>query len=363
MQKEWLQLVCLKGLSTTAKRKLVTAMGSPAAVLRADAATLADALGGELRRPKALPKALKMKHPDVDADLSILERIGGGFVGFNEPDFPPLLNQINSAPLGLFVLGDRSLLSTPQLAIVGSRHPTPSGRRTTERFSAELCALGLTITSGMALGIDSSAHRGCLDAAGKTIAVIATGIDVVYPRTNGRLRREIAENGLIVSEYPPGAPPRRVYFPQRNRIISGLSFGTLVVEAGIRSGSLITARLAGEHGREVFAVPGSIHVPVSRGCHHLLRQGAKLVETTTDIVEEIGQFFAVQPSHNRVEAVPEPSAEQMKLYNLIDYTIISIDQLIEQSGLTADQVSYILMELELNGLIAAATGGYQRLPK
>lgn len=364
MPKDWLQLALLKGISTAAKRKLVTVLGSPAAVLRADRDTLAGVLGAGARRTGGLPR---LKYPNVDADLAALERAGGDFIGFNEPDFPPLLNQIDAAPLGLFVLGERALLSTPQLAMVGSRTPTPSGRRTTVRFAAELCAAGLTITSGMALGIDNSAHRGCLDAGGKTIAVVATGIDAVYPLANRALSREIAENGLIVSEYPPDTPPRRVYFPQRNRIISGLSLGTLVVEAGIRSGSLITARLAGEQGREVFAVPGSIHVPVSRGCHHLLRQGAKLVETSEDILEELGQFFATPP-HGAGgaaggEAGAVPSGEDARLYDLIDYAPVSIDQLIEQSGLTADQVSFILTKLELNGLIATATGGYQRLPK
>lgn len=357
MSKEWLQLIHVKGLPAAAKRKLVTVLGSPAAVLRADRDTLAGVLGQAHAPPR-------MIHPNVDADLAALARIGGGFVGFNDPDFPPLLNQIDSAPLGLFVLGERALLSSPQLAIVGSRKPTPSGRRTTERFAAELGALGLTITSGMARGIDHCAHRGCLDGGSKTIAVTATGIDIAYPRDNRPLYREIAENGLIVSEYPPGVPPKREHFPRRNRIISGLSLGTLVVEAGIPSGSLITARLAGEQGREVFAVPGSIHTPVTRGCHYLLRQGAKLVETSDDILEEIGQFFASRPGNGgEPAATVRLSGELRRLYGLIDYTPAAMDQLIRQSGLTADKVSYILTELEIKGLIAATTGGYQRLPQ
>ena len=366
MQKEWLQLIHLKGLPLAAKRKLVRVLGSPRAVLKADVATLAGVLGG------AVEEMPKMVYPDVSADLAVLERIDGGFVGFTDDDFPPLLAQINSPPLGLFVRGERALLSTPQLAIVGSRTPTPSGVRATERFAAELSATGLTITSGLARGIDRSAHRGCLDAGGKTLAVVATGIDVAYPRANEALCEEIAAAGLLVSEYPPGTPPRREYFPQRNRIISGLSLGTLVVEAGVQSGSLITARMAGEQGREVFAVPGSIHSPASRGCHRLLRQGAKLVESSDDVLEEIGQFFSATVSGvsgGVARAVATPAAPPADrdsalppLYYLIDYAPTPIDQLIEQSGLTADQVSYILMELELNGLIAAAAGGYQRLP-
>ena len=364
--KDWLQLIHAKGLPVAAKRKLVSTLGSPGAVLRADSATLAGVLGrARGPRPRSGPA-----YPDVDADLAALERVGGGFIGFTDPDFPPLLKQIDSTPLGLFVLGDRTLLSSPQLAVVGSRKPTPAGQRTTRQFAAELSACGLTITSGMALGIDHSAHRGCLDASGKTIAVTASGIDVVYPRGNQALYEEIVKKGLIVSEYPPDTPPRREHFPSRNRIISGLSLGTLVVEAGLPSGSLITARLAGEQGREVFAVPGSIHTPLSRGCHHLLRQGAKLVETCEDIFEEIGQFFVPRPRPEAASTLtPAPavsaplSGEFGRLYDLIDYAPAAMDQLIEQSGLTADKVSYILTALELRGLIAATDGGYQRLPQ
>ncbi|MDD9812190.1 MAG: DNA-processing protein DprA [Gammaproteobacteria bacterium] len=396
MQKDWIQLAQLKGLTLPAKRELVRALGSPRAVLSADRDTLAGILRaaagesatgkGAGKTPKASTKSAARKikiprltRPNVDADVAVLERIGARYIGFTDADFPPLLNQISAPPLGVFALGARELLLSPQLAVVGSRSPTPAGRRTTAQFAAALCAAGLTITSGMARGIDGSAHRGCLDAGGRTVGVLATGIDVAYPRANADLYREIAERGLIVSEYPPGSPPRREFFPQRNRIISGLALGTLVVEAGIRSGSLITAKLAAEQGREVFAVPGSIHVAVSRGCHHLLRQGAKLVESADDVIEEIGQFFSAAPVDSAMaapgaearllaqsRAVRRPPAEHdglPPLYDLIDYAPVSMDQLIEQSGLTADQVSHILMELELNGLIAAAAGGYQRLPQ
>lgn len=214
----------------------------------------------------------------------------------------------------------------------------------------------------MAIGIDHCAHRGCLDSGGDTVAVIATGLDVVYPRGSSDFAEEIAAHGLIVSEYSPGTPPMRAHFPRRNRLISGLSLGTLVVEAGIRSGSLITARLAGEQGREVFAVPGSIHAPTSRGCHKLLRQGAKLVETSADILEEIGQFFAAPPSRARAADAPADAAAA-RLYGMIDHAPAGIDELIARSGLTADEVSYILTRLELDGWIAAAAGGYQRLPQ
>jgi len=405
MQKEWIQLAQLKGLTLPAKRALVRALGTPAAVLAADRDTLAGVLSaaeeasagdstvaaaagkaaGRVKPRRKKIKIPKLARPNVDADLVVLARIGAAYIGFTEADFPPLLNQIAAPPLGVFALGARELLLSPQLAVVGSRSPTPAGRRTTELFAAALSRAGLTITSGLARGIDGSAHRGCLDAGGRTIGVLATGIDVAYPRANAELYGEIAAGGgLIVSEYPPGSPPRREFFPQRNRIISGLALGTLVVEAGIRSGSLITAKLAAEQGREVFAVPGSIHVEVSRGCHHLLRQGAKLVESADDILEEIGQFFSapavdasaasstarptLQPAsqlRNAARAIRRPPAERglPPLYDLIDYAPVSIDELILQSGLSADQVSHILMELELNGLIAAAAGGYQRLPQ
>lgn len=389
MQKDWIQLAQVKGLTLPAKRELVRKLGSPGAVLAADRDILAGILraaagadetaAGDDKAPrKRMRKTTipRMTRPNVDADMAVLARIGAAYIGFTDADFPPFLNQISGAPLGVFALGARELLAAPQLAIVGSRSPTPAGRRTTEQFAAALCRAGLAITSGLARGIDCSAHRGCLDAGGRTVAVLATGIDAAYPRANEDLYREIAAGGgLVVSEYPPGSPPRREFFPQRNRIISGLSLGTLVVEAGIRSGSLITAKLAAEQGREVFAVPGSIHIELSRGCHHLLRQGAKLVESADDVLEEIGQYFTARAAttsaatvrpHADSRAIRPPPAQHdglPPLYDLIDYAPVSIDQLILQSGLTADQVSHILMELELNGFIAAAAGGYQRLPQ
>ncbi|MGR3914797.1 MAG: DNA-processing protein DprA, partial [Gammaproteobacteria bacterium] len=307
MQPDWLTLLHLTGLTIPEKRKLVRALGGPAEVLRADAAALEEILGKRNKRRSQKP--VQPQPAKVEADLAALARCGGWFIGFSEADFSPLLNEINGAPLGLFALGARALLLTPQLAVVGSREPTPSGRRTTEQLAAELSRAGLGITSGMAFGIDHAAHRGCLDAGGGTIAVTASGIDIAYPRALDALHREIAERGLLVSEYPPGAPPKREHFPQRNRIISGLSLGTLVVEAGIRSGSLITARLAGEQGREVFAVPGSIHVEVSRGCHRLLRQGAKLVECAADVTEELGQFFDARAAGAHAAIAAKTAAE------------------------------------------------------
>lgn len=367
--KDWLQLFHAKGASIADKRELVRVLGDARAVLAADASTLGGILaarhGGKKR--KRGNTAAKLQVPEVDEELDLLARAGGVFVAFTDADYPPLLNQIQGAPLGLFVLGNRALLDTPQLAIVGSRLPTPAGRRTTEKFAAELAALGLTITSGLASGIDHAAHRGALDVDGATVAVTATGIDIAYPRGSADLYREIVARGVVVSEFPPGMPPKREHFPRRNRIISGLSLGTLVVEAGLPSGSLITAKLAADQGREVFAVPGPIQSPTSRGCHMLIRQGATLVENSGDILQELGQFFRPQMPAMFAEgddddaAVARPDGEAGRLYDMIDYTPAAMDQLILESGLSADKVSYILTDLEIRGLIAATGGGYQRL--
>ena len=268
---------------------------------------------------------------------------------------------------GLFTRGDTSLLTVPQLAIVGSRRASPSGKRTAENLAAELARIGFAVTSGLATGIDTCAHRGCLAAGSGTIAVMATGIDRVYPRSNLDLFEAIASRGLLVTEYAPGTGPRREYFPQRNRIISGLALGTLIIEAGTRSGSLITARLAGEQGREVFAVPGSIYQDTTQGCHQLIRQGATLVESVNDVLDELGHFLAGSPAPvptggPEPRARPEPGSAADRLYCLIDYAPSTIDELIDRSGLTADRVCSILMDLELDGLVAASADGYQRLP-
>ena len=300
----------------------------------------------------------------VAKDLHQLSQCGAGYIPFNDESFPVLLNQIDSPPLGLFFVGDKALLNSPQISIVGSRRASRSGMQTAQRLSADLANSGYTVTSGAASGIDTGAHMGALGAEGNTIAVTATGIDRYYPAANKSLLRQISTFGLVITEYPPGTPPRRNNFPQRNRIISGLSLGTLVVEAGIRSGSLITARLAVEQGREVFAVPGSIYATGSRGCHHLLRQGAALVETIEDVVAELNWGIA-QPNRSLPEidaGALDLDADQQKIFDLIEHSPSPIDQIISLSGLTAEQVSSILMRLELQGLVSETAGGYQKLP-
>ena len=275
--------------------------------------------------------------------------------------YPRLLRELSDPPLALFVEGSVELLSAPQLAIVGSRNPTVDGRETAEAFARALSQCGLTITSGLALGIDGAAHRGALAGNGGTIAVLGCGPDVAYPPSHAELAREIVRSGALVSELPPGTPPRRDHFPRRNRLISGLALGTLVVEASDRSGSLITARLATEQGREVFAIPGSIHNPLAHGCHRLIREGAKLVEKAQDILEELGPLAGIHsqiPVPARVSARAEaPDPEYDGLLAAMGYEPASIDTLVRRSGLTAEVVSSMLLILELRGDVQTVPGG------
>ncbi len=279
-----------------------------------------------------------------------------------DADFPQLLGEISNPPHLLYVDGDPEILHLPALAIVGSRNPTKGGERNAYEFARHLASVGFTIVSGLAQGIDTAAHRGALAAGGKTIAFLGHGIDRIYPASNHGLAKEIAASGALVSEFPLGTHPGKEHFPQRNRLISGLSLGTLVVEAARRSGSLITARLAAEQGREVFALPGSIHNPLARGCHELIRQGAKLVETSDDIVNELaplaGQLLQnTMESTSKETAVESLDKEYVQLRNSMGHDPVSIDQLAENSGLTIDQVSSMLLILELHGEIESLSGG------
>ncbi|MGI9221109.1 MAG: DNA-processing protein DprA [Woeseiaceae bacterium] len=280
--------------------------------------------------------------------------------------FPELLGQISNPPLLLYVDGNADILHLPAIAIVGSRNPSKGGERNAFEFAEHLASIGFTIVSGLAQGIDTAAHRGALAAGGRTIAFLGHGIDRVYPASNQALAEEIATNGALVSEFALGTHPQRELFPQRNRLISGLSLGTLVVEAARRSGSLITARLAGEQGREVFALPGSIHNPLARGCHQLIRQGAKLVETSEDIVAELaplaGQILQnIMESTNKEKTTTSSSDglddEYVQLRNYIGHDPVGIDELAQNSGLTIEQVSSMLLILELRGEIESLSGG------
>ena len=272
-----------------------------------------------------------------------------------------MLKEIADPPSILYVQGDIELLSQWKIAIVGSRNPSRSGRDTAFEFGCFLAQGDIAICSGMAMGIDAAAHQGALSGRGKTIAVVGTGLDRIYPAKHRDLAHDIVENGLMISEFPLGTPPRPENFPRRNRIISGLSLGTLVVEAATKSGSLITARQALEQGREVFAIPGSIHNPLARGCHQLIREGAKLVETASDIIEELGALAAVSlPTAASFEADKsdhELDGDYQVLLDCLAYDPIEVDSLIQQSGLTADAVSSMLLLLELQGQVESLPGG------
>ena len=282
-------------------------------------------------------------------------------VALGDDDYPAMLAEIPGPPKQLYVLGDIDALHLPALAIVGSRNPTQGGVRNAHDFARHLAGQGFTIVSGMAQGIDAAAHEGALDGGGKTVAFLGTGIDRVYPAVNRDLAHRIARQGALVSEYPLGAPPERWHFPERNRLISGLGLGTLVVEAARRSGSLITARLAGEQGREIFALPGSIHNPLSRGCHELIRQGAKLVETAGDILAELrplaGHLRETTEDTAPGPGFPDADDDYNELRKVLSHDPATINELEQQSGLTIDQLSSMLLILELHGEVESLSGG------
>jgi len=342
---------------TTALRaagKADTLLGMDSAALRRSGLRSA-----EIARLHAAP------HRAPEHWLRWLEQPGHGLVVHGADGYPARLTHTGDAPLALWIAGaDTELLQQPQLAIVGSRNPTRNGELTAEQFAAGLSGLGLTVTSGLALGIDAASHRGALASLAGTIAVLGCGIDRTYPAANAALADAIRESGLVVSEYAPGTAVSAWQFPRRNRIIAGLGLGTLVVEATRRSGSLITARLAADYGREVFAVPGSVHSPLSKGCHQLIRDGAKLVESIGDVLVEIAPQLAVTAAALPAdEARPAPELPAA-LAACLDFSPIGFDALVSASGLTAGELSSMLLQLELQGKIEALPGGrYCRLAK
>jgi DNA processing protein len=295
----------------------------------------------------------------VEAALAWVSQPQHRLVTLADAEYPGALLQIADPPLLLFVLGDAQLLGRPGLAVVGSRNPTRRGAEDAQAFARALSDAGLTIVSGLALGIDAAAHRGGLGGRGSSVAVVGTGLDRVYPARNRELARELAASGALVSEFPPGTPPLPPNFPRRNRIISGLARGCLVVEAALESGSLITARFALEQGREVFAVPGSIHSPLSKGCHWLIKQGAKLVESAADVVDELGLARPAVPSTPSADAPSTHDAAQ--LLRVLDYAPFDLDTACRLGSLTPDAASAILLRLELDGFVDRLQGGlFQR---
>jgi DNA processing protein len=301
----------------------------------------------------------------LDADLRWLDASGASLLAAIDPGYPALLRESPDAPAVLYVLGNASALLEPQVAMVGTRNPTAGGRDTARRFAAWFAQAGLGVTSGLALGIDAACHEGALQAGGLTIAVLGCGPDICYPRENRRLFDRILAQGAVVSEFPPGTEPRAALFPQRNRIIAGLAAGTVVVEAASRSGSLITARLAGTAGREVFAIPASIHNEMARGCHELIRQGAKLVEKPEDVLLELRISLSAQllgePSV-RPAGGPVLDKEYKILLDALAFEPASVDSLIERTGLNSESIASMLLILELDGHVAPHPGGrYSRM--
>ncbi len=327
--------------------------------LQALAAPRAAALG-DVGIPSRTIEWLVGSKPPAAGDLRGYRQAGCHALLGSDTEYPELLRRMRGAPAVLFVRGDPACLSLPQLAIVGSRNPTAGGRDTARAFAAALVAAGLAITSGLALGIDAACHEGALAADGVTLAVCAHGLDRVYPREHAALAERIVASGALVSEFVPGTPPQRGHFPQRNRVIAGLTLGTLVIEAARESGSLITARCAGDAGREVFAVPGSIHNPLARGCHALIRQGAKLVEDISDILSELS-IPQPEQSVTAVHRVPAAAPRLDKAYEILldalAFEPVSIDALLDRTGLTSESVASMLLILELGGHVESHSGG------
>lgn len=357
----WLTLSLLDGLGPVARRRLLDEFEDPTDLLQSDLLTLGH-MGFSTRIQKAV-------HQYQNGDNSILSRVEQSLewleqpschlLTFNADDYPPLLREITDPPLVLFVRGDLALLSDPQIAMVGTRHPGPHGAATAKSFARSFANSGLVVTSGMALGIDGACHQGALDAGGHTIAVWGTGLGHCYPRRHHALAEQIVEaGGALVSEQPPQTGPHAGLFPLRNRIISGLSLGTLVVEASVNSGSLITARLAMEQNREVFAMPGSIHNPQARGCHRLLRDGATLVETVTDVLDVLQ--VPLRAALTAAPSTSDPSVDH-PLWRWLGHDPVTADWITAQSGLPVSTVLQGLMELELDGHVQQTAHGYSRL--
>ena len=350
----WLRLGLVAELSPGGFRKLLNELSTPEAICAADRKTLS------LSVSEAVAAAIA-RGPDaqrLDAALQWLQDPANQIVTLADDAYPRLLLEITDPPPLLYVKGNASLLNATSLAVVGSRNASQQGRITAQAFSRELSDGGFTIISGLALGIDAAAHAGGLAGSSSSIAVVGTGLDIVYPARNRDLAHQLAEKGALISEFPLGTPALAANFPRRNRLISGLSRGCLVVEAALKSGSLITARYALEQGREVFAIPGSIHSPVSKGCHLLIKQGAKLAESSQDILEELG----VVPRNPRAPAVAPDDEHENPVLAAIGFDPVDLDAICERSGLTPDSASAMLLTLELEGVISRLPGGkFQRV--
>jgi len=356
----WLRLTETPQVGRESARKLLAAFGSPEASIAATTAARSEVVGKTQAAALAQP-------PDAlaaltDATLAWLDSGGAmrAVIVLGDPRYPAALLEAPDPPLLLYVEGRVDLLAADAIAIVGSRNPTPQGADNARSFASHLSHGGLTVVSGLAMGVDAQAHEGALEGAASTVAVVGTGIDQIYPRRNQSLGKRIIDRGLLVSEYSLGTPPLATNFPRRNRIIAGLARGTLVVEAALQSGSLITARMANEAGREVFAIPGSIHSPQSRGCHALIKQGAKLVETAQDILDEL-QW----PHRAAVASVPPDAlAPPDSLVAALGFDPVTLDALVARTGWSAAELNVRLLDLELDGQVARLPGQlFQRVTR
>lgn len=346
----WLLVSQIPGLGNESLRRLLKTFGSPHAILGAPIS--------ELSRFVKTNVAQTILHSKETIDLSLIEKWlndpNNHIVTLADSEFPRALLNTEDPPFLLYVKGRLELLNSPALAIVGSRNASAQGMRNAEAFARTVSDAGICVVSGMAHGVDTAAHTGALQGQGSSIAVVGTGLDKVYPAANHELAHLLAQHGAIISEFPLGTPPIASNFPRRNRIISGMSAGCLVVEASLKSGSLITARMALEQGRDVFAIPGSIHSPQAKGCHSLIKQGAKLVENAQDILEELGGFSTAP--------LPSATTESHPLFEYLGFDPINLDTLCQRSGLTISALSAILLQMELDGVVAVSAGGlYQRI--
>ena len=372
----WLRLTLTPGIGNESARKLLAAFGLPQAIFRQAVSALVQVVS------PAQAEGLRHEPPELAAQLArtwawlqdapdpLLQR---QILTLADPAYPAALLNIEDPPPLLYLMGrlDLPLQAEHSIAIVGSRNPTPQGALNARQFARVLNDAGLTIVSGLALGVDGAAHQGALEGPGgtvprlATIAVVGTGLDRVYPKSHLQLAHRISQHGLIISEYPLGTPPLAANFPRRNRLIAGLSCATLVVEAALKSGSLITARLAVEQGKEVFAIPGSIHAAQSRGCHALIRQGAKLVESAQDILEDLQPVTGLHPDHARANSPDRPDAAakpETGLLEAMGFDPVGLDALQARTGLDTASLQARLMALELDGQVARLPGGlFQRL--
>lgn len=340
-----------KTLPQRAVVALLREFGGPEALLGASRAQLAHVVPAPIVERALAP----VDRDALERTTRWLDTPSHELIAWDDDDFPKALLELGYAPPVLFHLGRRDLLARPAIAIVGSRNATAQGRETAREFAHALADAGYTVVSGLAVGIDAAAHEGALGTAASTIAIVATGLDRVYPARNRDLATRIAQQGSLLSEYLPGTPPRRENFPQRNRLISGLARGVLVVEATLSSGSLITARLAGEQGRDVFAIPGSIHSPFAKGCHKLIREGAKLVETASDVLDEL------DPQRRRIDIHDTPPAQtgapSDPVLAAMGYDPVGVDALVARTSVAPEAIVAALVTLELSGEIAALPGG------